>query len=163
MFNWIIARGVLPHIVIVLVAAVITGFAGWKITDLRLDRKEAQLEKQVLQNENDRKAYRQAQAEAEAKAQEVAREKEREYARIKAEQDASYSKLLTDYRAAVLRYTRAVQTGRTNPTIPAGTTAGVKGASRDSLIPVPEDDLRICADNTAKAQIAHDWVKSLKD
>ncbi len=165
MFNWLIVKGIVPHVVIVLFAAAVTGGVGWGITKLKLDYKETQLENQILRNENDRKAYAKAQAEAEAKAQEVARKKEQQYAEIKAEQDAAYSKLLNQYRVTLVRYKAEVAkrpTGGSNLPPTPGTAPGVEGEGGDSLIPVPEDDLRICAVNTAKAQIAHEWVTELQ-
>lgn len=168
MLNWLITKGILPHVVIVLIAAAITGAVGWGITKLKLDNMETKYENQVLQNENDRKAYEKAAAEAKAKAQEVVRKKEQEYAEIKAKQDAAYSKLSNDYRLAIVRYKNSVRTSGPGFAQSPGSSPSVEGAGGDSLVPqadtlvpVPEDDLRICAVNTAKAQIAHDWVMSL--
>lgn len=162
MFNWLIIKGIVPHVIIVLIAAAITGAAGWGITKLKLDNMELKYEVQVKQNENDRKAYEKAAAEAKAKAQEVVRKKEQEYAEIKAQQDAAYSKLSNEYRLAIVRYKNSVRAGGPGSSTTTGSASSSEGTSGDSLIPVPEDDLRICAVNTAKAQIAHDWVMSLE-
>ncbi len=162
MLNWLITKGILPHVVIVLIAAAITGAVGWGITKLKLDNMELKYEVQVKQNENDRKAYEKAAAEAKAKAQEVVRQKEKEHAEIKAKQDAAYSKLSNEYRLAIVRYKNSVRaSGPGSPAQPGGAPSA-EGEGGDSLVPVPEDDLRICAVNTAKAQIAHDWVMSLE-
>ncbi len=165
MFNWLILKGIVPHVVIVLFAAAVTGGVGWGITKLKLDNMELRYEMQVQQNENDRKAYEAAQAKATAKAQEDARLKEQKYAQIKAEQDAAYSQLLDKYRVTLMRYKAEVvgrPTGGINLPTTSAAASGAAGPSGDSLIPVPEDDLRICAVNTAKAQVAHEWVSELQ-
>lgn len=162
MFNWLITKGIVPYVVISLIATTIIGFAGWGITKVRLNHKTTQLELQIQKNENDRKTYENAAIQAKAKAEEVARKKEQEYADIKAEQDAAYSKLLNDYRITLVRYKNSVRSGGPSVASPTGSTSSAEGEGGDSFIPVPEDDLRICAVNTAKAQIAHDWVMSLE-
>jgi len=165
MFNWLILKGIVPHVVIVLFAAAVTGGVGWGITKLKLDNMELKYEVQVKQNENDRKAYEAAQAKATAKAQEDARLKEQKYAQIKAEQDAAYSQLLDKYRVTLVRYKAEITgrpTSRGNLPTTSEAASGATGPSGDSLIPVPEDDLRICAVNTAKAQVAHEWVTELQ-
>lgn len=165
MFNWLILKGIVPHVVIVLFAAAVTGGVGWGITKLKLDNMELKYEVQVKQNENDRKAYEAAQAKATAKAQEDARLKEQKYAQIKAEQDAAYSQLLDKYRVTLMRYKAEVvgrTTGGINLPTASEAASGAVGPSGDSFIPVPEDDLRICAVNTAKAQVAHEWVTELQ-
>ena len=164
MFNWIIIRGIVPHVVIVLFAAAVTGMVGWGVTKIKLNYKETQLENQILRNENDRKTYVAAQAEARANAEKAVKEKERQYAEIKAEQDAAYNELLNRYRVTLVRYkaeTSRRPTDGVNLPYSSEASSGVEGEGGDSLIPIPEDDLRICAINTVKAQIAHEWVTEL--
>jgi hypothetical protein len=157
MFNWIVGRNILSYVLIVLLAASITCGAGWHLT-------KNQLKVERAERKNDKLAYEKAQADATAKALQEKIEKEREYAKIKEEQDIAYSKLLNEYRSAVVRYKAAQGSARktylpsnsSSPSVDAGT-------STSPLVPVPEDDLLICATNTAKAQIAHEWAKSLQE
>jgi hypothetical protein len=123
-----------------------------------------QLKVERAERKNDRLTYEKAQADATAKALQEKMEKEREYARIKEEQDVAYGRLLNEYRSAVVRY-KAAQSSARRTYLPGNPSAsGVDaGTGSGSFIPVPEDDLLICATNTAKAQIAHEWAKSLQE
>ncbi len=152
MFNWIIARSIVPHVVIVLFALFVTASAGWYITrnNLVLERTE---------RANDKLTYEKAQADATAKALKEKQEKEAEYAAIKAKQDSSYLKLLNEYRSAVVRYKTAQRQARRSnlPSTPGSSSVDVRPGD-DSLVSVPFSDLEICAVNTAKAQVAHEWA-----
>lgn len=112
------------------------------------------LTEKIVSNE---KSYRLAQEQAKARAiaEKTRIDRENLDAKIKADND--YRSLRTKYDAALLRF-KARHPGRTNlpgETTPAG---NPQGTSEGAFFPVTELDLEICAENTAKAETAHDWV-----
>lgn len=154
MFAWLVKAW--PQVLLVLVAFTITFGTGWYVTGVRLDaEKAARLE--------DKATYRAAQSEYEAKALKEKIEKEAEYDRISKKHDAAYGDLLTQYRAALVRY-KATQGTNGGYNLPSASEApsGADGTSGDTILPVSEADLLICATNTAKAKIAHDWATEIQ-
>ncbi|MDF0543320.1 hypothetical protein PX699_13260 [Sphingobium sp. H39-3-25] len=112
----------------------------------------------------DRAAYNRAQMEATAKAFAQKQALEKEYERKAEVADAAYSDLSGQYRAAVLRYAAAQRAaGRTDlpgatqaPEVSDGSGQGA-GIPQGSIL-IATDDALICAENTARLQIARGWV-----
>jgi hypothetical protein len=155
MFDWFRLSSVLPHVLIVLFAAAVTSAVGWYITGGKLDVER-------LGRENDRISYVAEQERYKANALNEKMIKEAEYARIKEEQDVAYNNLLTQYRTAIVRYKASFSPG-SRANLPSSTPATPvdAGAGSNTLVPVPIEDLEICAVNTAKAQVAHEWAKEI--
>ena len=148
--------GVLPHVLIVLFALVVTSSAGWYITKGKLDGER-------VGRQHDRTLYTLEQERYKTNALNEKMLKEREYNDIKQKQDAAYSRLLDEYRTSVMRY-KAVKSQDGRRYLPPSTDPASIDArpGEDSLIPIPENDLLICAENTAKAQVAHDWALEIQ-
>lgn len=78
--------------------------------------------------------------------------------------DKSYSGLLSQYHTSLLRY-KANQSGSVRPgDSKLSTTESFDrpGESPDFSIKISVDDANVCAENTARLQLAHDWAVSLQ-
>lgn len=102
--------------------------------------------------------YRLAASEARRIATEDKAKIERKQLDAKIKADNDYRSLRAKYDAAVVRF-KAAGTAR-RPNLPRETPSpGVpEGTSEGAFFLVPGLDLEICAENTAKAQIAQEWV-----
>lgn len=131
------------------------------VTDLRLEACEANTQAIINSTEA---AAAEATLEAERDKQRI----EQEY-RDRAEQaDEEFANLLTRYNASLVRYAN-----RSSPSGPAasaesGSTGSVDGASESPVVPndlitIPFSDAEICAENTARLQVAREWALSLDE
>jgi len=135
--------------------------AGWYITNLRLDACEANTDAIVARTT-------QVQAEATTAAIEDKNRIEQEY-RERAEQtDAELADVLARYNASLVRYAnRSTSSGTPSPA-PSGSPAGVDGPSESPVVPsdvitIPFVDAEICAENTARLQLAREWALGLQE
>jgi hypothetical protein len=125
----------------------------WKAHSAALETRNAQ---QVAEY---REAYNRAVAAATA--QKEAKEKEYEHARQVSA--TAYADLSGRFRAIVMRQASTNPRGTSQPDMPSGPEgAGLPPqSSDDARFSISTSDALICADNTAYAIGAYEWVKSL--
>lgn len=120
------------------------------------------LVKEKISHQQDIKDFKNAQdlAATLAKTEVGQLKKENDSAVQKANQD--YSNLLVQYRSSVLRYSSKSPTSE-----PSGgqlsTPQGSDGPSTSPSISITIDDANICAENTARIQVVHDWATNLME
>lgn len=137
-------------------ALVLTTSIGWYITDLRLDAS-------VQARKTDKANYDKAQAQAETISLEKARKKEREDADKAKKADERNTALLDKYRDAIKLYKASVRPTRYEY-LPSESD-GTKLTDRPDpgpFVPIPEEDLDICAVNTARLHSTQEWYNSLE-
>lgn len=131
------------------------------VTDLRLEACEANTQAIV-------EATRAAAAEAETIAIQDRNRIEEEYREHAAEQAQAYDDLLGRYNASLVRYANRSPTSRATATPEGGSTGSTDRPSEspdvpDDLILITYSDAEICAENTARLQIAQEWALGLAE
>lgn len=128
--------------------------------------------------ETDKALYKKAQSDALAEHLKALRAKEKEYEAKANKADEAYSTLARKYNDAVRVYVEAQRKARRTATAPDG--ASTEGDNRPGenpfvsprdiahpelditeVVVVPVDDLKMCAENTARLVIARDWALGL--
>ena len=136
---------------IVAAIALILGFS-WFSTSQRLQRLQAE--------------YKGAQQEATNELLKLKISKELEYNELRKQKDRDYDELIGRYSDTLERLrTNTQSSSGSGPIVVSkspGTSESSLGAGGDTYIPITLSDAYICATNTAKAQIAHEWVLSLQ-
>lgn len=152
MFGLITVRDYVIGVLVILLLA----------TSISLYFTNTKLKNEVRGRREDRITYELAQRTAEANAYKKKVEDEAQYAERKKQADEAYTDLLTKYNAAIVRY-KATKSPTVRSDLPLSTSGStsLEGESKGALIST--EDLMICAENTAKAQIAHDWVERLEE
>ena len=108
----------------------------------------------------DKTAYEKAQATALATELKKKQDKIDEYERKRVKADANLAALTGKYHAAVLRYQTAKGTpNRVSAPRETKPAEGDNGPGGETLVPTA--DLLICADNTARLEIAREWALGL--
>jgi hypothetical protein len=138
----------------------VTG-AGWYVTDLKLEACEANTEAIV-------ESTRAAAAEATTIALEDKQRIEQEYRDYAAEQTEAYNDLLGSYNASLVRYANRGTTSRPPASAPSGSpgspaSPGESPDVLDDVILIPFSDAEICAENTARLQVAREWALGLNE
>lgn len=131
------------------------------VTDLRLEACEASKESLVAR-------YDTALAEATLKAEQDKTRIEEEYTRRAEEADSELSDLLARYNSSLVRYANRSTPSGPAPTPEGGSPAGVDRPSTSPVVPndlitIPFVDAEICAENTARLQIAREWAIGLQE
>lgn len=148
-------KGIQTYITISLAVSTLICGVGWHLTSLKLENARQTIEL-------NKKTYEAAQKEAEAKALTNKINMEKKYEDEREKADSNYADLNSKYRAAVLRYSEAKrQASRPNLSGPSEASEVSNRSNKDSLVPVPEADLLICAENTARLENARDWIFSI--
>lgn len=106
--------------------------------------------------------YANAQKEAEIASYKKVKEVEEKYDEERRKQDRAYTSLNNEYRATVLRKYSQSKAGTFDMPGAPGTSGGPIGDSEGSIFSISLEDALTCGDNTAKAQIAHEWVMGLQ-
>lgn len=105
--------------------------------------------------------YKKAQSDAALLSTQKAREQEAKDA-IKAQQaNEAYSSLLSKYNASIVRYQATAAkrpAGEIYLSSTSTTTSGSDSTSESTRILITIDDAQICAENTARLKIVHDWA-----
>lgn len=147
-----------------LAAIVVVTSLGWYVTDLRLDTANEKVKVCNNGRELDRSKYEAAQRQYEADAlreKQAIEQRNRERAE---EADANYGALRSKYDAAIMRRYNAPRSPVSGNDLP-GTPATAPSGDRPgpgSIVPeitITVEDAEICAENTARLQIVHDWEK----
>lgn len=137
---------------------------GCYIQGLRMHSAKVEYKSEKRSHQNDINNYRQAQKSAEEQAQAAKKEQEAQYDKIKSEGDARYVDLRRRFDAALLRLKASgsppIHTDLSPQSAPP---KGPDGAGQNTVVPTTLSDLEICADNTAKALVAQEWVKNLEN
>lgn len=144
------------YITLGLLAGAVVAGVGWYTTDLKLDTCRAN-------RIADRATYESAQHEYEAKALREKLEIEERNRERAEEADASYRSLLEQYNAVLMRRFAAPRSTDSGTDLPgtAPTSEGVDGPSEGPVIPeitIPFEDAEICAENTARLEVARKWA-----
>lgn len=134
---------------------------GFYVQGVRMHSWKVEAKAEKAGRKADKTVYEQAQKEAERLALDQKKDLERKYDDYKQSADRGYADLRRKYDAALLR----VKTSHSTSGKPVGVSpeaaaspAGSSGTGEDPVIPTRLSDLAICAENTAKAVIAHDWA-----
>lgn len=134
-------------------AALIATSTGWYITSLQLDNCQ-------IARKNDKTAYEKAQATALATELKKKQDKIDEYERKRIKADADLATLTGKYHAAVLRYQTAKGTpNRVSAPSETKPAEGDNGPGGETVVSVA--DLMVCADNTARLEVAREWALGL--
>jgi len=108
--------------------------------------------------------YEKAQSDAALISTQKAREQEQQNA-LKAKQaDEAYASLLNKFNASIVRYKASASqrpAGTIDLSSTSTTTSGSDSSSESTRILITIDDAHICAENTARLKIVHDWADSL--
>jgi len=133
--------------------ALITSF-GWYVTNQHLQNLKA--------------SYVGAQVQAKLDMQTLKLKKESEYNALRKEMDVQYDDLVSRYNDTLAKLRQDVKGGSTKGgaiivSKSPGTSESSLGEGGDTFFPITLRDAHICATNTAKAQIAHEWVMSFQD
>ena len=121
------------------------------VKGLRIDN----LTEKITSNE---RGYRLSISEARRIAIEDKAKAEREDLNAKIKADNDYRSLRAKYDAALLRFKATRHPGRTDLPGEAAAAGNPERTGEGSVFPVTELNLEICAENTAKAETAHEWV-----
>jgi hypothetical protein len=130
---------------------------GWYTTHLKL-------EAETSGRQADKSRYEAVQAKTELDFKNYKTDKEKESRDKAAKADADAAALSDKYHAAVLRYQAAQRKTSGPSTVPSegNTTESLDGPGESSLISITTEDALICADNTARLEIGHDWAIDLE-
>lgn len=105
----------------------------------------------------------QAQADSAARAEAAKLKKEGQDAAAKADKD--YTTLLSQYRASIVRYGASQSGSKAGGDSQLQSAQSTNGSSESSQFPtevtISGDDASVCAENTARLQVAHDWALKL--
>lgn len=124
---------------------------------------KVELSREKLLHKNDIENYKKAEKEATQKYQAALDKQNEEFNAIKKQEDEDYADLRRRFDASLLRYRDLERTSKDySGAATSATPSGSQGSRQDPLVPVPMTDLSICAENTAKALIAHDWIEKLE-
>lgn len=148
--------GIQHYVTLGLVAVGIILSIGWYATSLKLAA-------EVNGRAADKSRYEAVQAKTELDFKNYKTDKEKESRDKAAKADADAAALSDKYHAAVLRYQAAQRKASGPGTVPSegDTTEGPDGPGSGSLLYVTQRDALICADNTARLQIGHEWSLTL--
>lgn len=146
--------------------AVLTSGA-WYVTNLRLEACKARTEAIV-------ESTRAASAEATLEAVNERNRIEEEYRNYAAEQAEAYDDLLGRYNASLVRYANRSTASRSTPAPEGGSAGSIDSPSESpdvsndltvtsDLILITFSDAEICAENTARLQVAQDWALGLQE
>lgn len=146
------------YIMAALMAAAVALSVGWYTTHLKLTAEKNG-------RAADRGSYEAEQAKNKLASLQYKVDKEKEYATKATKADAKLADLRAEYRANILRY-QAAQDGATpGPGVSSPEAGDPQGADRSgdgSLLYVTRKDANVCADNTARLKVAHDWAADLQ-
>lgn len=129
----------------------------------------AALTKEKASHAADVQSYKNAQAAAQKLADDTKTRLQHENQEKADEADANYTTLLSKYRTSLLRRETTPRTsGQPGGGQSDGTAQGDNGPSYSTNVPagsitITNSDADICAVNTARLQVAHDWAETLKD
>lgn len=149
-----------------LLTAVVAG-GMYYVTNLRLEACEANTQAIV-------ESTRAAAAEAEVAAINDRNRIEEEYREHAAEQAQAYDDLLGRYNASLVRYANRGQASRPAPAPEGGSTGSADGPSSSTDVPddltvtsdlilITFSDAEICAENTARLEVAREWALGLEE
>lgn len=129
---------------------------GWYVTDLKLDAER-------IGRVADKKAYKQAQAEYTAEATRLKAEQEKKDNERYAKAERDYSDLLRKYDTNLMRLKRTSESKSRGGNLPRPTEGSLSSDRPSNSTEVPTvvisyDDAEICAINTARLQVVHEWA-----
>ena len=140
---------------IVLGLALIITSLGWADSHKTLVKERAEHAVVVQQ-------FKDAQQEANRKAEAKRVELEKKAKDDATKADKRYNTLLTEYRSNLLRYktSQSVASRSDHSQLPAPE-GGNRSGSNTDVLTISLDDAEVCAINTARLQIVHDWATEL--
>lgn len=125
----------------------------------------ANLKTEKALHATDIKNFKDAQAQANINAKAIEDKLIKESKANAAQADATYSTLLGQYRASLLRYRTNQSTAQQTNSDQLPTPKGGDGPSESPQLPatleITSEDAETCAVNTARLQAVHDWAVSL--
>ena len=147
------------YLIFLLVAANTFSYHEWQhvSTDLHTEK---------VAHAADIKAFKDAQAEADARAKQIADTLTQQSKAKAHEADSKYRSLYAQYRANLVRYQAAQRaSNQSSGGGTGGTAQGPNGSGQGPVVPattgpliITAQDAQICAENTAKLQVDHDWA-----